>query len=1504
LILFLVLPACGGGSALVAKLLGTSGSPGAAEPTNAAAQVSDVRFVGDTTVSPVELEFELTDPESDPVDVAIQVSVDGGAPVGALLVGNTSLTGLATSPVGVVHRREWDYASQFGAGRIDQVVLSLSIEGGPSSAASVPETVGNDAPAVRVTAQPVGEVTGPVVLELELIDSSADLVDVAVEFERLDRTEGWRPATGLGGGSTGLSSSPAGEGWVFLWDAPADLPGAECGVRVRFTPRDARDVGDPVSTGTLAIDNNAPPLGLVSGGGFLGNPDNRRGLAVPIQVVDAEGDGVELVYQWGSRESSIPALPATWPEVEAVLADATLRAQYQVATPFPLVERGIVGAATATSVVAVELSAGPSRVRSEFLEGRTLEILRADRTPRGVVSGWSGSPLEAPVGAVPLGDGQTAAILDQPAGGGWRLRELRLADGAVVRELGTGSGEPRGVCVQPAGDAVLVAAGDGTSWWLDRVDLGTGAVARWFDKPVGGISGPVWAVIAPSPVQAIVCVADAVVAVERPLEAIGGAVGTVRTLLAALSNPRGLAFAPKNPHTVFVAERDGVSAQTTNPDGRIVGLDLRTGATWTLTASGVALRRPTALAVDAASQNLWYLGDADAGDGTRELQLLRLNGGGGGPAFQLATGVPDAAGGLVSGPDGLLLYCNAATAEVSVGGGLQQARTITAWDPVTATVTVGSAFAPPVAPGARWRIEDRAERLPAGAATRRDTFVWDSADARTAGDAVLRVTPFDADAGTPTDTGVPRAVFGSMQVSPATIGGAASLGVRSIDLVDTNGDGLSDIVTADRNADSLSIYRQGPPGTFSIAADTTISGILVSPIDEPVAVVAADVNSDGQVDLVCANEGSDNIVLALQVAPGAFVVSLISLGGGVDPVALAVAPLDGDSRIDLAVAQQGSDRIALYYQLVAGVFLPGPSVLLSDPAATGPVDVVIADLDRDGDGDVISVNEGSDNLTIHMQTGAGVFDQPATTVLGGVGLTDGPVELAVGDFDRDGQPDLACANRDGNSIAVFLQQPGGGFAAAPSYFLASSVGPFVPRGLTSVDANGDGAEDLLVADGANNLLAFFGDPDGPGFLSPPLVVGTGGVLASPISVHAEDLSGDGQPDLVVANEATGGVGIFVQTQPGSMAGMVPSLVVGGNATTPDAQAVAVADLDGDGSLDLAVGSASAGEVSIYPQLGPGRVAASPSKILGSGSLAAVSGVVATDLDGDGAADLVVADPTSGVLAVFVRGANGFTTAPTQVLGKGSLQSPAHPIAADLDGDGDLDLACTDTTGHRVVLFRQVSTGLFTTGPWLSLGDNIATATPSGLVAADLDLDGDLDLAASFAGSHVVGVFLQAGPGGFSVLPDAALGGAGTTPQAQGVVSTDLNGDGLPDLLCVDRTGNALRGFLASAAGVFPAAPDVTIVDAAMIDPRWIGVADLDGDGWDDLTVAAHGTDRLVTFNQLGGGVFPFVGGAFGSGATTLDPSQVVCVDFDADGDLDVISVQPGLDNVAVFFNSH
>ena len=482
-----------------------------------------------------------------------------------------------------------------------------------------------------------------------------------------------------------------------------------------------------------------------------------------------------------------------------------------------------------------------------------------------------------------------------------------------------------------------------------------------------------------------------------------------------------------------------------------------------------------------------------------------------------------------------------------------------------------------------------------------------------------------------------------------------------------------------------------------------------------------------------------------------------------------------------------------------------------------------------------------------------------------------PTSVAIADLNEDGRPDLAVTyGGDAPPAVAVLLGNGDGTFGSPTDFEVGRI----PRAVRVADLNGDGHLDLAVANRGHV-------PDSPSTITVLLGHGDGTVAPrADFDVEMDtralaiaDLDGDGDLDLVTEKSVLLGKGD----------GTFGSKIGFGDLSDRSA---AVGDLDGDGRLDVVTvngyiepGDEDDGLRAISVRLGNGDGTFAAAARFGTGYRP--SAVALADLNSDGHPDVAAANwgsspQENGYVSVFLGNGDG-TLGPQRRFNTGN--NPSSIAIADLDSDGQLDIATSnygddpDFDSNTITVLLGNGDGTFRDTPELNVGEN-----PASIAIGDVDGNGALDLVTADETSHTVSVVLGNGNGTFGI-PEY---GAGQRPRS--LAAADLDGDGSMDLAVANIYSSTLSVLLGNGDGTLGVRAEFATGSL----PYSVAISDLNADGRPDLVVA-----NWVDYAEPSGTLSVLLGNGDGTFQAKNDypagtrPGSVVAADLNADGRMDL-----------------
>jgi FG-GAP-like repeat/RTX calcium-binding nonapeptide repeat (4 copies)/Putative Ig domain len=737
------------------------------------------------------------------------------------------------------------------------------------------------------------------------------------------------------------------------------------------------------------------------------------------------------------------------------------------------------------------------------------------------------------------------------------------------------------------------------------------------------------------------------------------------------------------------------------------------------------------------------------------------------------------------------------------------------------------------------------------------------------------------------------------------------------------GQPTQDIVVTNKYNRTVTVLLGNGNGTFKLPTAANVFDVG----NQPTHVAIGDINGDGIPDIVVRNEADDSISILLGNGDGTFqpqfVFRLHESAGVVNATDFVLADLSGDN-FDTGgpIYDIVAHGVALINNLpdTGGNFSSNP---FTQVGAGNGGSITFGKVNVDGDGfdrvtpsnyDGSGYEHDYNTVNVELSNQNGTFGPAVRTystvsryteyVAGkavsntvnpdsGTLMGYDPNEAAIGDINGDGLPDLIVTSHGGGAdnappaVTVFLATANATFlgqrvttvgAGVDTKGFANSTSvvatnPY-PNAMAVGDINGDGLPDVIVASYGTAPAA--GTPptisNYPGSITVLLNNGDGRFLVSqtirdgygPDAVAIADLNGDGKPDLIVANHYNGNVEVFEGYGNGKFSKNPVTTTYAGNHPV----SLSVADFNGDGKPDIVVADYGVPYASMTAPGTPGAVvlltnsnnfALSESHILTDDY--GPSAVIATDyagntldLNGDGHADIAVTNKLTDKEGSIgpVTGPDGNTVVILLGNGDGSFKAPQYVdvgigpnalVAGHFNGSANpLGIAVLNESVDSLTLLAGNGTGPHGDGQFSvqqaynfnfvsnDPGPSESDSSPIGLTAVNLAGDGYDDVVLTYGGTNnnpgsTIGLMLDQNNSGKGKLLKPELYtvssqviGFGLPHQVETplhtlpvlVDFTDVNGDGLPDLVVLNSNQQYYLGEVTTLLlSQQPMAPTIT-----------------------------------------------------------------------------------------------
>lgn len=600
-------------------------------------------------------------------------------------------------------------------------------------------------------------------------------------------------------------------------------------------------------------------------------------------------------------------------------------------------------------------------------------------------------------------------------------------------------------------------------------------------------------------------------------------------------------------------------------------------------------------------------------------------------------------------------------------------------------------------------------------------------------------------------------------------------------------------------------------------------------------------------------------------------ITVDDAGGTNNPSSVFAADLDGDGDLDMISSSTNDTKLA-WYKNTNGSF--GPQQIITENAIRTN-QIIAVDLDNDGDQDLI--NSTYDGIFWYKNTdGQGSFapSQPVCT------SDSHSSNIQAKDMDGDGDIDIITNSGATDSISWFENMDGQG-TFSEEHVITSD--PAIYQKIEVADIDGDGDMDILTSDYTNDDVGWFKNLNGQGDFGPKQVITAD--VQRPQGVSAADLDGDGDLDVLATSQLFDHKLVWYENLNGQ-GNFGPERFV-----SPDVQSqflVTTADLDNDGDLDVISGASYRGTIYWYKNLdglgnfGPKQQITNQIEFLREINLA--------DLDNDGDLDLMSASATDDKIAYYLNTDGQGNFGPQQVVVEiNGVNRPYTVMSIDMDGDGDKDILSASNGDDKIAWLENLDgLGSFSAPKTISLQLDY----PISVNAADIDGDGDMDVVSESYYNKTVAWFENMDGQGSSFTAHI-FSPLNSFPQVTYPMDVDNDGD-------IDIVSGGDSGLLwyENTDGQGNFGPFQIINNTAQCIES-VKAADMDNDGLLDLVSADWCNDVLFWHKNNGGGSFApqeII-------STEISSSfSVVIADMDNDGDQDVLASTFG-DHSAVWFEN-
>lgn len=595
-----------------------------------------------------------------------------------------------------------------------------------------------------------------------------------------------------------------------------------------------------------------------------------------------------------------------------------------------------------------------------------------------------------------------------------------------------------------------------------------------------------------------------------------------------------------------------------------------------------------------------------------------------------------------------------------------------------------------------------------------------------------------------------------------------------------------------------------------------------------------------------------------------------SLAIGSKPQSLLLADMNNDQKIDIIVLNYGANTFGIFFaNSTNGTFQEQKVYSAKDNSLLSSL--AIADINNDNYQDIILANYGANSLTIYLNLHNETFFEYKSISLG----QSRPLFIKTAYLNNDSRIDIVVVNYGTASIGILLSN---GNASFEDPVLYSTGYDSLPLSAAIGDLNNDNYLDIVVCNsGTDNIGIFYGY--GNGLFANQIIYSTN-YQSQPTSITLANINNDNFLDIIVSNNGSNNIGVFLNNQTGSFRQQITYSL----GTTTYSQYITCADMNKDSYMDVILVDEINSQVQIL--LGIGNGSFSMTTIYDDLSQSSPYSVAVYDFNHNNQSDIVLTN--SGANQILLLMDYFVQSAAKQInYDDGKASYTGSFVLNDFNQDKILDIV-SYTDVSLFILFGG-GDGTFDNKRLFPIANpsNVESVT-----SGDVNNDNYTDIVLTDIYSSTVGIFLGYGNGNFAPIHTYSTG---LNSQPYFVVIKDINSDNKVDLIVAVRSASKISIFLGFGNGTFM--DDTGFSTGSGTLPVSLAVADINNDNYEDIIVL-FSTGDFIVYVENGQGSFSFwtkYSSSFNAGSTSI-----VLFDYNNDSYLDVFITETLVNSIRIF----